>query len=104
MGDADRICSNCSHSRSVEGGTKTSCAWEKHVYPPPVFRERFWGKNAPFTWDEAAKDCHHFAPKATTPPISPEEAQFNAIRHHERFGPLDEHGNPLDPRRTAIGL
>lgn len=36
-----------------------------------------------------------------TPPISPEEAQFNAIRHHERFGPLDEKGNPLDPRRRG---
>ena len=37
----------------------------------------------------------------STPPISPEEAQFNAIRHHERFGPLDEKGNPLDPRRRG---
>ena len=37
----------------------------------------------------------------STPPISPEEAQFNAVRYHERFGPLDEHGNPLDPRRRG---
>lgn len=37
----------------------------------------------------------------STPPISPEEAQFNAIRHHERFGPLDEKGNPVDPRRRG---
>lgn len=37
----------------------------------------------------------------STPPISPEEAQFNAVRHHERFGPLDEKGNPLDPRRRG---
>lgn len=37
----------------------------------------------------------------STPPISPEEAQFNAIRYHERFGPLDEKGNPLDPRRRG---
>lgn len=36
-----------------------------------------------------------------TPPISPEQAQFNAVRYHERFGPLDEHGNPLDPRRRG---
>lgn len=36
-----------------------------------------------------------------TPPISPEEAQFNAVRYHERFGPLDEKGNPLDPRRRG---
>ena len=35
------------------------------------------------------------------PPISPEEAQFNAVRYHERFGPLDEKGNPLDPRRRG---
>lgn len=35
------------------------------------------------------------------PPISPEQAQFNAVRHHERFGPLDEKGNPLDPRRRG---
>ena len=37
----------------------------------------------------------------STPPISPEEAQFNAVRHHERFGPLDEKGNPVDPRRRG---
>ena len=37
----------------------------------------------------------------STPPISPEEAQFNAVRHHERFGPLDEKGNPIDPRRRG---
>lgn len=37
----------------------------------------------------------------STPPISPEEAQFNAVRYHERFGPLDEKGNPLDPRRRG---
>jgi hypothetical protein len=37
----------------------------------------------------------------STPPISPEEAQFNAVRYHERFGPLDEHGNPVDPRRRG---
>jgi len=37
----------------------------------------------------------------STSPISPEEAQFNAVRHHERFGPLDEKGNPLDPRRRG---
>lgn len=37
----------------------------------------------------------------STPPISPEAAQFNAVRHHERFGPLDEKGNPLDPRRRG---
>ncbi len=36
-----------------------------------------------------------------TPSISPEEAQFNAVRYHERFGPLDEKGNPLDPRRRG---
>ena len=35
----------------------------------------------------------------STPPISPEEAQFNAVRYHERFGPLDEKGSPIDPRR-----
>ena len=35
------------------------------------------------------------------PPISPEQAQFNAVRYHERFGPLDEKGNPLDPRRRG---
>jgi len=35
------------------------------------------------------------------PPISPEQAQFNAVRHHERFGPLDEKGNPADPRRRG---
>ncbi len=37
----------------------------------------------------------------STPPISPEEAQFNAVRYHERFGPLDEKGNPVDPRRRG---
>lgn len=37
----------------------------------------------------------------STPPISPEEAQFNAVRYHERFGPLDEPGNPLEPRRRV---
>ena len=37
----------------------------------------------------------------STPPISPEQAQFNAVRYHERFGPLDEKGNPLDPRRRG---
>ena len=37
----------------------------------------------------------------STPPINPEEAQFNAVRYHERFGPLDEKGNPLDPRRRG---
>ena len=37
----------------------------------------------------------------STPPISPEEAQFTAVRHHERFGPLDEKGNPIDPRRRG---
>lgn len=29
------------------------------------------------------------------------DADTAAIRHHERFGPLDEHGNPLDPRRRG---
>ncbi len=58
-----KSCTDCIHSRSVEQGTKTSCAWEKHVYPPPVFRERFWGKNAPLTWDSAAEDCHHYSDK-----------------------------------------
>ena len=27
------------------------------------------------------------------PTVSPEEAQFSAVRHHERFGPLDEKGS-----------
>lgn len=38
------------------------------------------------------------AAEQSTPPITP-DADTAAIRHHERFGPLDEHGNPLDPRR-----
>lgn len=29
------------------------------------------------------------------------KAQFRAIRHHERFCPLDETGNPVDPRRRG---
>lgn len=29
------------------------------------------------------------------------DADTAAIRHHERFGPLDEHGNPVDPRRRG---
>lgn len=29
------------------------------------------------------------------------DADTAAIRHHERFGPLDEHGSPLDPRRRG---
>lgn len=40
------------------------------------------------------------APEQPTPPITP-DADTAAIRHHERFGPLDEHGNPLDPRRRG---
>lgn len=37
----------------------------------------------------------------SAPPISPEQSQFDAVRHHERFGPLDEKGNPVDPRRRG---
>jgi len=59
--------------------------------------------------DPAAGDATRIAEAAilralqaqSTPPISPEEAQFNAVRYHERFGPLDEKGNPLDPRRRG---
>lgn len=64
-----KVCSNCVHSRSVDHGTKTSCVWEKHVYPPPVFRERFWGKSAPITWEGAAEECLHFSDKRLPPPL-----------------------------------
>ena len=40
-------------------------------------------------------------PESQVDPQSTPDADTAAIRHHERFGPLDEKGNPLDPRRRG---
>ena len=54
--------------------------------------------------DPAAGDATRSAEAAILRALqaqSTPDADTAAIRHHERFGPLDEHGNPLDPRRRG---
>lgn len=52
--DMAKTCGGCVFST---GKIKLHCTWEKHFLPPPVFRARNWGKDAPETWDEAAESC-----------------------------------------------
>ncbi len=65
---------------------------------PVVDAETVWAWQADA---KAALATQEAGNAQSTPPISPEEAQFNAVRYHERFGPLDEKGNPVDPRRRG---
>ena len=55
-----RTCRACKHCGIVEQGTKLACRWELSFLPPPVFRERLWGKDAPITMDGNAEDCPQF--------------------------------------------
>lgn len=53
-----KVCSNCKFV------TKTPfaiyCAWERHSLPPPVWRVRGWGNDAPKTYDEWAETCMQY--------------------------------------------
>ena len=64
-------------------------------------RSTDWAINGTHIKNIVRQAMDDLAAEQSTPPISPEEAQFNAVRYHERFGPLDEKGNPLDPRRRG---
>ena len=60
-----RKCSMCKHCSSGEMG-QLVCLWEKSFLPRPVSRARLWGKEAPSTYEEWAKDCQHFEVEDTT--------------------------------------
>jgi hypothetical protein len=62
-----RNCRNCLYVSMVAAGTSLVCRWEKANLPPPVFRARLWGKDAPTTYEEWAVSCPHFT---TQEPLS----------------------------------
>jgi hypothetical protein len=65
MTDKPKSCRSCKHCGVVEQATKLVCRWEQSFLPPPVMRDRLWGKDAPETWGDAALTCQHYAEKDT---------------------------------------
>lgn len=58
-----RSCRDCRHCNVVEEGTALACIWEKHFLPPPVWRARLWGQNAPTMPETTARDCAQYEAK-----------------------------------------
>lgn len=58
-GETKPRCSDCAHCRDF-GSEGLRCQWEKRHLPPPVFRARLWGKDAPRTQNAWAEDCKQF--------------------------------------------
>ena len=91
-----------SSSKLITFCDMTGCSAEWLLWPHPVdIRSTDWAINGTHIKNIVRQAMDDLAAEQSTPPISPEEAQFNAVRYHERFGPLDEKGNPLDPRRRG---
>ena len=91
-----------SSSKLITFCNMTGCSAEWLLWPHPVdIRSTDWAINGTHIKNIVRQAMDDLAAEQSTPPISPEEAQFNAVRHHERFGPLDEKGNPVDPRRRG---
>jgi len=60
---AEQKCSDCIHKTLGNHGLTMHCTWEKSHLPPPVFRARLWGVDAPKTEDENAMRCAQFQAK-----------------------------------------
>ena len=91
-----------SSSKLITFCDMTGCSAEWLLWPHPVdIRSTDWAINGTHIKNIVRQAMDDLAAEQSTPPISPEEAQFNAVRYHERFGPLDEKGNPIDPRRRG---
>ena len=91
-----------SSSKLITFCNMTGCSAEWLLWPHPVdIRSTDWAINGTHIKNIVRQAMDDLAAEQPTPPISPEEAQFNAVRYHERFGPLDEKGNPVDPRRRG---
>lgn len=96
--EVEALCERCGYGAVMDAASRL---WARKPHGSGAF---YIGGCIGFKSDEEARAAlatQEAGNAQSTPPISPEEAQFNAVRYHERFGPLDEKGNPVDPRRRG---